>query len=92
MTVTLEKAKAHLRVTHDAEDTLIQSYLTAAESHVAAYLGDDMPEPMPEPVAAAVLLLVGDLYVNRTRQADRILYGNDTYALLLNPYRTTEVL
>lgn len=92
MSVNLQKAKDHLRVTHDAEDTLIQGYLSAAESHVAAYLGDDMPETMPEPVAAAVLLLVGDLYINRTRQADRYLYGNDTYAMLLNPYRTTEVL
>lgn len=92
MTVTLQKAKEHLRVTHDAEDTLIQSYLSAAEGHVADYLGDDLPEPMPEPVAAAVLLLVGDLYVNRTRQGDRMIHENGTYALLLNPYRTTEVL
>lgn len=92
MSLTLEKAKEHLRVTHNAEDTLIQSYLDAAQGHVSKYLGDDMPDPMPEPVAAAVLLLVGDLYQNRTMQADRYLHQSSTYALLLSPYRTTEVL
>lgn len=84
--------KAHLRVTNTAEDGVIQSYWDAAEGHVAEYLGDDLPDPMPEPIQAAVLLLVGDLYLNRTRQADRVLHENSAYALLLNPYRTTEVL
>ncbi|MBY6102953.1 head-tail connector protein [Marinobacter nauticus] len=92
MSLTLESVKEHLRVTHTAEDSVIQSYWDAAEGHVAEYLGDDLPDPMPQPIQAAVLLLVGDLYVNRTRQADRVLHENSAYALLLNPYRTTEVL
>jgi len=91
MTVELEDAKNHLRVVHNEEDMLIETYLNAALGHVAIYLGDDLPDPMPEPVAAAVLLLTADLYMNRERQADRALYENTAYSLLLNPYRSMEV-
>lgn len=90
--ITIADAKQHLRVMHDLEDDLIQLYMDAAAGHVAAYLGDDLPDPMPEPIQAAVLLLTADLYVNRERQADRILHESTAYALLLNPYRTMEVL
>lgn len=37
--VQLARAKAHLRVTHNAEDDLIQSYIDAAESYAASYMG-----------------------------------------------------
>ncbi|MNG32783.1 Phage gp6-like head-tail connector protein [compost metagenome] len=90
--MTLTEAKAHLRVTHNLEDALIQGYLDAALTHVANYLGDDLPDPMPAPVEAAVLLLMADLYINRERQADKPLSENSAYALLLNPYRNMEVL
>lgn len=90
--MNLTEAKAHLRVTHDLENTLIQGYLDAALAHVANYLGDDLPDPMPAPVEAAVLLLMADLYINRERQADKPLSENSAYALLLNPYRCMEVL
>lgn len=90
--MTLTDVKAHLRVTHDAEDSLIQSYWDAAAALVAKYLGDDMPATVPEPINAAILLLTADLYTRRGRQSDRIIYDNDAYMLLLNPYRTTEVL
>lgn len=91
-TVTVQEAKDHLRLLEDDEDTYIATLLEAAEGHVAGYLGEDLPEPMPAPVRAAVLLLVGDLFENRERQADRALYENATFHLLLNPYRSAEVL
>lgn len=90
--MTLEQVKAHLRVTHDAEDALIQSYMTAAEQLVSQYLGEDLPEPVPEPITAAMMLLVGDLYTNRSRQGLSALYQNKTYSLLLDPYRSAEVM
>lgn len=90
--ITLVQAKQHLRVTHSLEDTLIQACIDAAAAHIAKYLGDDMPDPVPAPVDAAVLLLTADLYVNRERQSDKPLSENKTYSLLLNPYRCTEVL
>lgn len=92
MTVTLTEAKSHLRVTHDLEDGLIELYLDAAVGHIEKYLGDDLPDPMPDPIRAAVLLLTADLYVNRDRQADRALFENTAYGLLLAPYRSAEVL
>ncbi|WP_330508887.1 head-tail connector protein [Pseudomonas putida] len=91
MSLTTAQAKQHLRVLHALEDDLIQLYLDAAKGHVAKYLGDDLPDPMPEPIQAAVLLLTADLYVNRERQGDRILYEGTAYSLLLAPYRTMEV-
>lgn len=35
--VKLEEAKSHLRVEHDAEDTLIESYIAAATEHAEVY-------------------------------------------------------
>lgn len=90
--ITTAEVKQHLRVMHGLEDDLIQLYLDAATGHVAKYLGDDLPDPMPEPIQAAVLLLTADLYVNRERQADRILHEGTAYALLLAPYRNMAVL
>lgn len=89
--IPIADVKQHLRVMHNLEDGLIQIYLDAAVAHVTAYLGDDLPSPMPEPIQAAVLLLTGDLYINRERQADRILHEGTAYALLLAPYRSMAV-
>jgi uncharacterized phage protein (predicted DNA packaging) len=88
MSLSLEDVKAHLRVLHDDEDALIQRMADAAEALVAVYLGDDLPDPTPAPVEAAILLLTADLYENRERQTDKPLSENSTYALLLNPYRS----
>lgn len=90
--MNLQQVKQHLRVTHDAEDALIQTYWDTAAALVEKFLGEDMPAPVPEPVNAAILLLTADLYTRRGRQSDRIIYENDTYSLLLNPYRSAEVL
>jgi len=90
--ITVAQAKQHLRVMHALEDSLIKLYLDAATRHVEEYLGEDLPDPMPEPVEAAVLLLTADLYVNRERQGDRILYEGTAYTLLLAPYRSMAVL
>jgi len=90
--MNLDQVKRHLRVTHNAEDSLIETYMVAAEMLVAKYLGENMPALVPEPIEAAILLLTADLYTTRGRQSDRIIYENDTYSLLLNPYRSAEVL
>ena len=91
-TVTVDEAKLHMRVDHDAEDEYIEGLILAAETHIGMYLGDDLPDPMPAPVKAAVLLLVGDLYENRERQGDRTLTEGTAYTLLLAPYRSMSVL
>ncbi|KAA0893076.1 head-tail connector protein [Pusillimonas sp. ANT_WB101] len=90
--ITLDQAKMHLRVIHDDEDTAISAMIAAATMAAADYLNlDEMPDPMPAPVQAAILLQVADLYENRERQADKPFHGNPTYFLLLNPYKVMEV-
>ena len=79
--------KDHLRIESSDEDTLLQSYLDAATASVADYLGQPLPDPIPAPVEAAILLRVGDLYENREAQTDRPLHGNQTFDRLLQPYR-----
>lgn len=55
------------------------------------YLGDDLPEPMPASIKAAVLLL-GDLYENQERQGDQTLTEGTAYTRLLAPHRSMSVL
>ncbi|MNX81277.1 Phage gp6-like head-tail connector protein [compost metagenome] len=89
--VTLDQAKLHLRA--DAvgdEDAAIQDMIDAATNAAADYLGltaDELIAVMPAPVKAAILLQVGDLYLNRERQSNEAFYQNRTYERLLNPYR-----
>tara|TARA_R100001143_G_C3357653_1_gene133510 strand:+ start:1131 stop:1406 length:276 start_codon:yes stop_codon:yes gene_type:complete len=90
--ITLEQAKLHLRVDHDDEDAAITAMIDAATAAALDYLNmDELPNPVPAPVQAAILLQVGDLYANRERQGERPLYANTTYERLLNPYRVMAV-
>lgn len=91
MSLELEDVKAHLRIQHDVEDTLILTYWDAAIGHVEQYLGDNMPDPAPRPIDAAILLLVADMYEHRTRQTTQPLSEGSTFRLLLNPYRSMSV-
>ena len=79
--------KDHLRIESSDEDTLLQGYLDAAIASVADYLGQSLPDPVPSPVEAAILLRVGDLYEHREEQAERPLIQNRTFESLLSPYR-----
>ena len=86
--IPLDLAKAHLRVDHDEEDTLIQSYIEFAEDYVTRYC--DRTEPwaeLPGAVQAAALLIIGDLYENREAQSAGVqMYVNRTVEKLLNTY------
>jgi hypothetical protein len=44
--VTLERARAHLNVTHDFDDDLIQHYIDAAEDYAARYMGRESLEDL----------------------------------------------
>ena len=90
--VDLAQAKLHLRVDYGDEDALIQQYIDAATGATADYLNwESIPDPMPAPVTAAILLAVGDLYEHREGKTDSRLVDNDTYLRLLNPYRLMNV-
>lgn len=65
--IDLDSAKAHLNISDDADDTLIEAKIAAAEGHVESYLGKALSEfdPMPAVIPEAILQLVGHLFENR---------------------------
>lgn len=65
MPVSLAEAKMHMRVMHDAEDTLIQMYVDSASAYITNAIGQAIPTPVPADIKLATLLLVGHYYVNR---------------------------
>lgn len=88
--LTLTEAKAHLRVDIADDDVLITSLIAAATTATADYLDNPvmlLDATAPAPVKAAALLLIGDLYENRTSQVERPLHSNVTFERLLSPYR-----
>lgn len=79
--VSLDRAKQHLRVDHDAEDELIQAYLESSVAYVEQYCDRQIVDPAPaedeqpidpntqmlvtKDVEQAMLLLVGHWFNNR---------------------------
>lgn len=76
--VTVERAKSHLNIDHDSDDTLLQSMILQGSAIVADYLkiGEDVydvlgsPSGVPYVIEAATLLVIGSLYENRDGSED----------------------
>lgn len=88
--LTLAETKQHLRVDLEDDDTLITGLIAAATTATGDYLDNAslvMDATAPAPVKTAALLLVADLYENRTAQTERPLFTNAAYERLLAPYR-----
>jgi uncharacterized phage protein (predicted DNA packaging) len=91
--VSLSLAKNHLRVDQSEEDSLIQSYIDAAEQYVEGYINRtipgslDSPVTTPKPIISAILLIVGDLYENRLGASEVDLKENKAVVSFLYPYR-----
>jgi uncharacterized phage protein (predicted DNA packaging) len=88
--VTVAALKAHLRIDHDAEDSLLADYLAAAQAHVEAFVGAPLAEPADPDLAQAIKLLAGHWYANREASfadgtARPIPLG---FADLLGPHRS----
>ena len=88
MILTIEEVKAHLRIQHDEEDELIDGFIAQAEAVAEDYCRVQFPDPAPEPVRLAVLLMVSHYYENRDNP-DRQVYMTMRIAFenLLYPYR-----
>jgi len=88
MGVSLDDAKAHLRVDGPYDDETIATYVAAAEGHLAGTGVDMSADPLPAAVTAAVLLTVGHLFENREATAygtvKEVPFGVDR---LVAPYR-----
>ena len=69
--VSLATAKAHLNVTVDEDDALIQGKIDAAEAHIENLLGFTLASGfggssgVPEDMREAILQLTGHFYENR---------------------------
>jgi hypothetical protein len=93
--VSLATAKAHLNVTVDEDDALIQGKIDAAEAHIANLLGFTLASGfgsssgVPEDVREAILQLTGHFYENREASlvgvsAEEVPFG---VWQLIAPYR-----
>jgi uncharacterized phage protein (predicted DNA packaging) len=62
--VSLELAKAHMKIDGSAEDELVSLYLDGAETWISNYIGRSVTElnPLPADVKIAVLRLVSFYY------------------------------
>lgn len=94
--VTMDEAKAHLRIDGTEEDADITLRLAAAEDAAAQYIDRPLPwtdaagleVPVPASVKAAILLMLGDLYSNREGGVFGTIHTvNPTVERLLWPYR-----
>lgn len=87
MALSLEDAKAHLRISFDTEDSYVQSLIDAAEDYVQA-TGASYDSPPQPAILHAVKLLVSHWYSNRdaagTEPSTAIQFGVNA---LLSPYR-----
>ena len=88
MILTIEEAKAHLRIQHDEEDELIEGFIAQAQAVAEDYCRVQFEDTAPEPVRLAVLLMVSHYYENRDNP-DRQVYMTMRIAFenLLYPYR-----
>ncbi|WP_434619207.1 head-tail connector protein [Azospirillum sp. B2RO_4] len=94
--VTLEEAKAHLRVDGADEDADIALKLAAAEDAAVQHLSRPVPwtdadgaeVPVPPSVKVAILLILGDLYAVREGAIIGATHTmNPTVDRLLGAYR-----
>ena len=69
MTMLLEKVKANLILEHDADDDLLQQYITAAVSYAESYqhltAGTYEAAVMPPTTEQAVIMLASHFYESR---------------------------
>ena len=91
MIVTVDEAKAHLRIEDDDEDVYLESLITRAQAVAEDFCRVPFSDDAPEPVRLAVLLFVSFYYENRD-VPDRTAYGTMMLAFqnLLYPYRDPE--
>lgn len=99
LAITLARAKAHLRVDHDADDDLINAYIGAATEQAEHVLGREIVkvndekalaetvDDVPPAVAAWVCLAVADMYEKRSISEAGLGQGRRNYDHLLDGFR-----
>lgn len=85
--VTLNMAKAHLRIRHNDEDALIADYIRTARAWMARYAGVNDDPAAPE-LQLAELMLVASFYEDREGTAAALANGVPAgIAHLVVPFR-----
>lgn len=91
MLISLEEAKKHLRVEHNADDDLINSLILSAQNWADSFLNfkiEEVEDP-PEIFKQAMLLVIGSWYENRENVSDK--YVPYVACSLLWPFRKVPV-
>lgn len=86
---TLNGVKQHLRVDHNHEDILIQSYMDAAQDYAESFLGRPLGENIPGTVLAGLLVHTALLY--ESREGEFIEKNLASVRLLYWPHRVVNV-
>ena len=91
MTVAVLELKAHLRIQHDEEDTLLASLLMQAQAAAEDFCRTAFDASAPQAVRLAVLLMASHFYECRDN-SDKNGYSVMTAAFraLLYPHRVIE--
>ncbi|MBQ3760876.1 MAG: phage gp6-like head-tail connector protein [Clostridia bacterium] len=89
--VTLAELKAHLRIQHDWEDTLLSSLIAQAQAAALDYCHLTAFEGEPEPVRLAIMLFASHFYEVRDN-SDKTAYETmmTAFHALLYPYRNLD--
>ena len=93
MILTVEQAKAHLRLQHDEEDAFLASLICQAQAVAEDYCRLAFDETAPQAVRLAVLLMVSHYYENRDNP-DKQTYLTMRMAFenLLYPHRNIDLM
>lgn len=89
MYIDLNDLKAHLNITGDDDDVLLQAKLDAAEQAITSLIVPlDTTQPVPDPIKEATRKLAAALYECREAiDATRYLEAEFGVCFLLLPYR-----
>lgn len=90
--VSLKEVKAHLRLDSLEEDDYLNSLILVAIDYVEQYLGKSLgdlhPRYLPASIRHSILLMVADLYENRTTST---IPNHTLFQSLLAPYRAVRL-
>lgn len=91
--LTLELCKAHLVVSHDEDDQLIETYATSAENNIEHALECPLEDyevdgKLPEDLVAAMLFRLSALYDSRIGMTAIGTKLNPNIIALIQPYKT----